>query len=206
MCKNSTVQSSGSNRDKMAEARRTERGIANRYWQTLPTVWLSIPRPHGSEGTSVLCLSDGLVQVKHIIQHVLDLNPEFAAEYNTLTPNQKTNAVVVFLEGDLSWKIPHDHHLCPKSRVIVRLHSNYSIPDYCHYLKREGLEITAETIQLPESDSEDDDGSYPQCSICLRNIRNSMMKLPCNHTFHARCITTWLDVRISCPVCRKDAK
>lgn len=42
------------------------------------------------------------------------------------------------------------------------------------------------------------------CSICLKNIENGY-KLSCDHdTFHKECIETWLKIKPTCPLCRKN--
>ena len=44
------------------------------------------------------------------------------------------------------------------------------------------------------------------CTICCDSICNETnetnVSLPCNHSFHAKCITAWLLKNPSCPVCR----
>jgi Ring finger domain len=45
----------------------------------------------------------------------------------------------------------------------------------------------------------------PQCSMCLGYMRNSVRQLPCNHSFHTRCIDHWKDTCTgdpTCPMCR----
>ncbi|PWN94051.1 hypothetical protein FA10DRAFT_264642 [Acaromyces ingoldii] len=43
------------------------------------------------------------------------------------------------------------------------------------------------------------------CLICREDMADGSgaKRLPCHHAFHARCISTWLDVRLQCPTCRK---
>lgn len=56
-----------------------------------------------------------------------------------------------------------------------------------------------------------------QCSICFEEmeIYQGLDILPCNHTFHERCIDTWYFTRIKeghsfnsipCPLCRKECR
>merc|ERR1719478_288750 len=41
------------------------------------------------------------------------------------------------------------------------------------------------------------------CSICLGEFEDgeSLRKLPCDHSFHADCIASWLNHRHTCPLC-----
>ena len=41
------------------------------------------------------------------------------------------------------------------------------------------------------------------CSICTEPLRpDTSRTLPCNHTFHNRCIDRWKRVSLTCPMCR----
>ncbi|XVE90134.1 hypothetical protein DITRI_Ditri20bG0053700 [Diplodiscus trichospermus] len=43
-----------------------------------------------------------------------------------------------------------------------------------------------------------------QCSVCLEDIKigSEAKEMPCKHKFHGGCITPWLELHSSCPVCR----
>ena len=44
------------------------------------------------------------------------------------------------------------------------------------------------------------------CSICLNSIKKKeedTKKTNCNHLFHTECISRWLKIKSSCPLCRK---
>lgn len=45
-----------------------------------------------------------------------------------------------------------------------------------------------------------------QCAICMEdfNLNEIAKKLPCKHLFHEPCITEWLKLHGTCPVCRKN--
>ncbi|CAL5050561.1 unnamed protein product [Urochloa decumbens] len=46
--------------------------------------------------------------------------------------------------------------------------------------------------------------NHEDCTICLSTFRNreTMMKLPCKHYYHAACVTRWLKANKTCPVCK----
>ncbi|ESO03104.1 hypothetical protein HELRODRAFT_153611, partial [Helobdella robusta] len=48
--------------------------------------------------------------------------------------------------------------------------------------------------------------SNGQCLVCFEDFtENSVVtQLSCKHVFHYRCIATWLEMKSSCPLCRKD--
>jgi hypothetical protein len=43
------------------------------------------------------------------------------------------------------------------------------------------------------------------CSICLNSIKKEedTTKTNCKHLFHTECISRWLKIKTSCPLCRK---
>ncbi|EEF35262.1 zinc finger protein, putative [Ricinus communis] len=50
--------------------------------------------------------------------------------------------------------------------------------------------------------------SGDDCPICLEEICDGveLIKVPCNHIFHEKCIFRWLENRNSCPICRYEVK
>lgn len=56
-----------------------------------------------------------------------------------------------------------------------------------------------------QKDSQDPNKlEYPSCSICLTDIAegNDTILLPCGHMFHVDCISKWLGIHNTCPLCR----
>ena len=45
---------------------------------------------------------------------------------------------------------------------------------------------------------------YPECSICLCEVNDGQdaILLPCGHMFHDPCVTKWLKIHNTCPLCR----
>lgn len=58
-------------------------------------------------------------------------------------------------------------------------------------------ERETEAIQVPNAVGQ-------QCTICLENIAESstVIKLHCDHIFHASCVLQWLSEHNTCPLCR----
>tara|TARA_B100001013_G_scaffold139182_1_gene82031 strand:+ start:653 stop:1096 length:444 start_codon:yes stop_codon:yes gene_type:complete len=48
-------------------------------------------------------------------------------------------------------------------------------------------------------------GSDILCTICLSNLEVGDMytKLCCDHMYHRECIKTWLQMKVTCPICRR---
>lgn len=40
------------------------------------------------------------------------------------------------------------------------------------------------------------------CSICLEHIRSGSQLMECKHCYHTECISNWLEISPSCPMCR----
>mmetsp|Transcript_18912 Transcript_18912/g.26335 ORF Transcript_18912/g.26335 Transcript_18912/m.26335 type:complete len:171 (+) Transcript_18912:106-618(+) len=41
------------------------------------------------------------------------------------------------------------------------------------------------------------------CSICLEELKGDSHTLPCDHKFHSKCVSQWLDKKPTCPLCRR---
>uniref|UniRef100_M1BYW3 RING-type E3 ubiquitin transferase n=1 Tax=Solanum tuberosum TaxID=4113 RepID=M1BYW3_SOLTU len=61
----------------------------------------------------------------------------------------------------------------------------------------------------PISDDEDDEmmpmvNAVGFCSICMEEFEAEVgvKQVPCGHLFHSCCLTNWLSLRKSCPLCR----
>ena len=51
------------------------------------------------------------------------------------------------------------------------------------------------------------DTSEEYCSICLESKHNKRVKyLSCKHSFHVKCINTWLQKSEVCPLCRSTVR
>jgi hypothetical protein len=43
-----------------------------------------------------------------------------------------------------------------------------------------------------------------ECSICSTRMEagEDAMVTPCSHSFHAKCLTRWMEIEMMCPLCR----
>ena len=41
-----------------------------------------------------------------------------------------------------------------------------------------------------------------KCSICMNDIESDWQTTNCNHIFHNNCLSEWLEINNSCPLCR----
>lgn len=41
------------------------------------------------------------------------------------------------------------------------------------------------------------------CSICLSEMIDDIIKIKCNHKFHDRCLDKWIENKNECPICRR---
>ena len=65
--------------------------------------------------------------------------------------------------------------------------------------------MTPDDLQsLPSQAWEDGGGGEPSCAICTNAFVTGerVTRLPCSHTFHRECISSWLERASSCPICR----
>jgi len=67
---------------------------------------------------------------------------------------------------------------------------------------------TETTSMITESLTENPTGPTLDCVICCNDInlhnRRGYMLAPCDHIFHRECLVQWMDVKMECPVCRKE--
>ncbi|XP_047947487.1 E3 ubiquitin-protein ligase RNF130-like [Salvia hispanica] len=58
-----------------------------------------------------------------------------------------------------------------------------------------------------DDDDDDDDDGLGVCVICQDNLNlvaqnHKIVRLDCAHYYHPRCITNWLNVKNTCPLCQ----
>ncbi len=86
----------------------------------------------------------------------------------------------------------------PRCRATVAYGPRAGLP--CELTARWGLDDATFEYQFCHNHI----GSR-ECSICLcvnRSVK-ACDRLPCDHTYHAKCIKTWLRRNPTCPVCRR---
>lgn len=76
--------------------------------------------------------------------------------------------------------------------------------NFCKQLKTQSFSYTTKTNNMGKDDLYKDKSSELQCVICLTNYKekDTVTRLPCSHLYHLSCITTWMSVRLNCPLCR----
>lgn len=54
--------------------------------------------------------------------------------------------------------------------------------------------------------ADDECGNGDRCSVCLQDFvhKDNLIKLDCTHTFHQKCLLTWLRQKKRCPLCQND--
>uniref|UniRef100_A0A7C8YFX6 RING-type E3 ubiquitin transferase n=1 Tax=Opuntia streptacantha TaxID=393608 RepID=A0A7C8YFX6_OPUST len=60
------------------------------------------------------------------------------------------------------------------------------------------------TKNREEESEEEEEEECSTCAVCLEEHRvgENVVKLPCNHGFHSRCMLPWLPAHPLCPCCR----
>tara|TARA_Y100000590_G_scaffold267852_1_gene300792 strand:+ start:10699 stop:11292 length:594 start_codon:yes stop_codon:yes gene_type:complete len=43
-----------------------------------------------------------------------------------------------------------------------------------------------------------------ECGICYETVSSDIIKTPCHHVYHNRCLTEWLLQKTTCPICRNN--
>lgn len=61
-----------------------------------------------------------------------------------------------------------------------------------------------DTTGLEEVCYEEGDAKEQYCSICLEKfvVGSSVVRLPCSHMYHLRCVSRWLERKDACSLCR----
>lgn len=97
----------------------------------------------------------------------------------------------------------HDHHDHEQSAMNEQGIDEATLASYPKLLYSQLVK------QLDDDDDDEENGSTASnnscCSICLGDYkeRDLLLLLPhCGHLFHVKCITQWLLVNLTCPICR----
>ncbi|KAF0686566.1 Aste57867_21660 [Aphanomyces stellatus] len=80
-----------------------------------------------------------------------------------------------------------------------------AIPDV---QKKEELRVLVDHVSPHSGHRHDGDETDDECSICLCALADisqdgEPLRLGCGHAFHEECVLHWLDVQMSCPLCRE---
>ena len=134
----------------------------------------------------------------------IDVSPLLLPIPPNLPPHPQMNHAMSQLFGINPEAIPLTS---PQVQLINTLNQLLSLGN----MNPEEMEDVKATLDDSDMDSleiktatEDTDTT---CSVCMTKIvkDNKYMDLPCEHTFHESCISTWLkEYNYKCPICRKE--
>lgn len=93
----------------------------------------------------------------------------------------------------------------PLTRIVF-LQSMQNQPTGNPPASKEALKSLKKFQMNQEFCKKDEKGTleFPSCSVCLTEIQEKVetILIPCGHMFHEPCITKWLEMHNTCPVCR----
>jgi len=73
-----------------------------------------------------------------------------------------------------------------------------------NFIEKKGM-TTEEIAKFPAEVHLKELDGVSSCSVCISDFESGELtrKLPCGHKFHKDCIDTWMDMNITCPICKK---
>lgn len=173
-----------------------ERRVGGRKcWSDI--IWVNVVGTNNPERFALPASSKGR-SVDRIVEHLLDLYPEFARDYVLLDDSQKCQAISLKIRGVDHIILSRNGKIPRGSEVVATIFSNYNWDEkhkcWYHRLSREGQESRCTSF------------SDPTCSICIQEIIATSVRreLACGHVFHLECIESWFAVKTTCPLCRKE--
>lgn len=63
--------------------------------------------------------------------------------------------------------------------------------------------IENDNFSIEETNTNNEETNFHECSICYENIFEDKKILSCSHIFHKNCIDSWTKINPICPYCRK---
>jgi len=115
---------------------------------------------------------------------------------NTSNPN-----IIIFQQ--ISTNLFPEEHL---SQIIYSVESDIMMQPFETFNVRHVDQKTITKVLGSYSKYKDNDVK-DECPICINNykINEGIRILPCNHTFHKKCVDKWFKKSsFTCPTCRKD--
>ena len=133
-----------------------------------------------------------------LVTRVTVLNIDFIGRSYTLYREYMTNIIITRI-----------HEFLKTKRYVVNLSNNTEI----YELTSDEINISNQSLH-PVNSQPSPKPVLGECSICLdelnsSNIKNPIMKLPCGHIFHLKCIQQHRNLKqaphtfFNCPLCRK---
>ncbi|CAH8382490.1 unnamed protein product [Eruca vesicaria subsp. sativa] len=126
-----------------------------------------------------------------IMQYMLTCHD--ISNYSSLRITEKTSTYV--------YKTVTSLNSYEDTNVHIILHlTDFNPPSVHQMAVRRATSVlqSARTVQTPNDE-------YERCIICMDIINETqlMNALQCTHIYHHQCITDWIKMNISCPLCRE---
>jgi len=142
-------------------------------------------------------------------QDVVDSSSD-KAEPSLTSPPRKSSSAPPTTQGlDPPNLAVEDGPLSPSpSRDVASPSSGTGVARRIKKGKRPRSTSTKMTMQEEPAEAPDDGCAALDCVICYNDIdlskKKGYMLAPCDHLFHTDCLMQWMDVKMECPICRKE--
>ncbi|KAI5058291.1 hypothetical protein GOP47_0026461 [Adiantum capillus-veneris] len=133
-------------------------------------------------------------------------HPSSAAFFNTTAPRCLETGDQILDERAIAARHRLDARLrepatCRSSHTISRVHTSPPLPPPLQPQTR----LTLQMLELKLGGRVEAGGvHHDDCPVCLDSFvgGQTIFNLPCQHTFHSKCIVPWLQNHSDCPSCR----
>ena len=178
--------------------------LANSYW--LPQIWRIAYHNHRQALKPSYVVATSCARV---------VAPLYAlgcpTNFMRIRPNYFHCALVVLWTAAQCGMLLAQHYIKPRYGLPIGIFPE--VYDYhrtvpADVLAQCGIVETDEDVEPTERDIEMGDvSSGVDCVICMNTVKtrdvNERMVTPCNHFFHTKCLTRWMDIKQECPTCRR---
>jgi len=85
-----------------------------------------------------------------------------------------------------------------RERMVYNISFLYSVCEECKKNKFETI-----SSRLGEQEYENILNVDLECVICMNDMElEDIERLRCNHFFHKKCLSSWMEIKPTCPICR----